>query len=113
MSDSYPKSSAVGSVASGAVLDDDDLHLESTYIPALQHTISYALRSAGASRYEFVTPFQFRVQNSRQKSNQVRERVALDQGEVSDCARRGDGRHLRAAGSHRAVQVARWEASMN
>ena len=39
--------------------------------------------------------------------------MALDQGEVADCARRGDGRHLRVAGSHRAVQVARREESIN
>ena len=31
--------------------DEEDLHLETTYIPALLNTISYALRSAGASRF--------------------------------------------------------------
>ena len=29
--------------------------METTYIPALHNTISYALRSAGASRYAFCT----------------------------------------------------------
>ena len=36
-----------------ANLDVVELHLETTFIPALHNTISYALRSAGASRYAF------------------------------------------------------------
>ena len=35
------------------IVEEEDLHLETTYIPALHNTISYALRSAGASRYAF------------------------------------------------------------
>ena len=38
-----------------ANLDVVDLHLETTFIPALHNTISYALRSAGASRYAFAS----------------------------------------------------------